>query len=765
MRSSRQMLLPRPVRMVLDSVVLLFTVSVLVPIVVIATILGSLIFLPLPGTIPAPKPLAIDQPTQVYDKNGNLIATFSQFSERIPVTEKDIPTVLKEAVVSVEDKNFYKGGAVDIRGSIRALLADLENQKTLEGGSTITQQYVKETYTNGARTISRKIKEAILASKLARSATKDEIMFQYLNTIYFGDGGYGIGAASENYFRVPVNNLNLSEAATLAGLIAGPSAWAPRENPAAAEARRELVLDDMLQQGYITQQQHDAAVGAPINDISNGETPIPNTTTVYPEQQVTPQYPAFVDYVKRYLLQQYGAQVVYTGGLRVQTTLDPTIQSDAEAAVQAEFAKLNDPNPNLEMGLAAVQPQTGFVQAIVGGRDFGGKGPYSQINFALGGCEPEPAKSVTVEVPAPCWSNNDITSNTGVAGRQPGSAWKPFVLATAFTQGIGPDTVFPAPTVFHIPGCQSTPTNSCVINNNEGEGGGSATLRTATAQSINTVFAELIRKTGCVPVGQMAAKLGITSAWYSSRVQTCSGAYALGEVGVSPLDMASAYGVFDDHGARAAPTPILKIIDGTGKVLVDNITKAPPATQVIDAVIADNVTNLLQGVISGGTATDANLGRPAAGKTGTTSNFTNAWFVGYTPTLSAAVWMGYANNQSTTLSFPGVGNVYGATIPAPVWKAFMTKALANVAPTDFAQPAPLSSISDELAAQALGGVTPGAPAAVTPAPVGGPYIAGPVLPNLTPFSPPTTAPPTSAPPTTGVTLPIGGTASTTTVPP
>ncbi|HEV2369781.1 MAG TPA: transglycosylase domain-containing protein, partial [Acidimicrobiales bacterium] len=559
---------------------------------------------------------------------------------------------------------------VDVRGTLRALLADLESGKTVQGGSTITQQYVKQTYTNGARTISRKIKEAILASKLARSATKEEIMFQYLNTIYFGDGGYGVGAASENYFRVPVNNLDLSQAATLAGLVAGPSAWAPRENPAAAESRRELVLNDMLQQGYITQQQHDQAIAEPINDISNGEQPVADTTTVYPEQQTTPQFPAFVDYVKRYLLQQYGPQEVYTGGLRVQTTLDPTIQTAADQAVQSEFAKLNDPNPNLEMALAAVQPQTGFVQAIVGGRDFGGNGPYSQINFALGGCEPEPAKTVPVEVPAQCWSGNDITSDTGINGRQPGSSWKPFVLAVALSQGIAPDTVFPAPTAFVIPGCHATATNTCVIHNNEGEGGGSANLRTATAQSINTVFAELIRKTGCVPVGQMASKLGITSAWYSSQVQTCSGAYALGEVGVSALDMASAYGVFDDHGARETPTPILKIVDATGKVLVDNITKAPPATQVIDSVIADNVTSLLEGVITGGTGTDANLGRPAAGKTGTTSNFTNAWFVGYTPTLSAAVWMGYANNESTTLNLPGVGNVYGATVPAPVWKAF-----------------------------------------------------------------------------------------------
>ena len=750
------LVLPRPVRLILDSLLLLFTVSVGVPIVVIVTILGSLIFLPLPATIPTPKPLAVIAPTQVYDRNGNLIATFRQFNERIPVTEADIPAVLKEAVISVEDKDFYKHGAVDIRGSLRALLADLENQKTLEGGSTITQQYVKNVYTNGQRTLERKITEAILASKLARSATKDEILFQYLNLIYFGDGSYGIGAAAENYFRIPVNKLDVAQSAMLAGLIAAPTLWAPRENPNAAEQRRELVLDDMLAQGYITQLQHNEAMAAPVTNLTNGQVPDPSITAVYPEATDTSLYPAFDDYVKRYLLQQYGPQEVYQGGLRVQTTLDPTIQNDADAAVQNEFTslgKLGNNDPNLEMALAAVQPQTGFVEAIVGGRDFGGGGAYSDINFALGGCEPEPAASVTVEVKAQCWAGNQITDNTGVGGRQPGSAWKPFVLATAFAEGIGPDTVFPAPTVYHIPDCKATPNNPCTINNNEGEGGGSATLRVATAQSINTVFAQLVRKVGCVQTGQMAQKLGITSAWYSSQIQTCSGAYALGEIGVSPLDMASAYGVFDNHGAKASPTPILKIIDGTGKVLVDNISKAPATTQVIDSVIADNVTNVLQGVITGGTGTDANLGRPAAGKTGTTSNFTNAWFVGYTPTLSTAVWIGDANNESTTLNFKGVGNVYGATIPAPVWKAFMSKALVNVPPTNFSQPAPLTSIADELNNAQLGGIHPGAASVPDQVPLGGPYVVGPVQPNEQPtpsttttlppvFTPtPTTAPP------------------------
>ncbi len=603
-------MLPRPARIVVDSVLLLVTVSVVVPIAVVVTILGALIFLPLPATIPPPKPIVSIAPTQVFDRNGNLIATFHQFDQRIPVTEKDIPTVLKEAVVAIEDRNFYNHGGVDIRGSLRALFADLRNEKTVQGGSTITQQYVKLTYTNGQRDLSRKIKEAILASRLDRASSKDEILFQYLNTIYFGDGSYGIGAASENYFRTPVSELTLPEAAMLAGLIQAPTTLAPRENPSGAEARREVVLDKMLEQGYITQDVHDSAAAAPVTNQAAGSDPLPDTTNIFPPQQDKPKYPAFVDYLLRYLLQKYGPEQVYQGGLRVQTTLDPAVQAEADQSVQNSLKGTKAP---LEMALATVEPQTGFVDAIVGGRDFGGSGTYAQVNLALGGCEPKPAPTVTVEVPADCWNGNYITSRTGIAGRQPGSAWKPFVLATAFAEGIPPSKVYSAPRVYTIPNCKATPTNPCTISNNEGEGGGSATLRVATAQSINTVFAQLIRDTGCTQVAQMAEKLGITSAWYSSQVHTCSGAYALGEVGVSPLDMASAYGVFDNHGLRAVPTPVLKIIDGNGKVLVDNIAKAPDATQVIDPVIADNVTDVLRGVIAVG---DGHGGqhRPARGR-------------------------------------------------------------------------------------------------------------------------------------------------------
>jgi penicillin-binding protein 1A len=749
----------RVLRFVFRSAVLILTVGVGVPIVVVTTVLAALFFLPLPATIPQPKVPATVLPTQVFDRDGNLIATFRQVELSFPVSEADIPGVLKEAVISVEDRNFYKHGGIDIRGSLRAVIADLRNQKAVQGGSTITQQYVKNAYTGSARTLTRKVKEAILASQLDRQVPKDEILYRYLSTIYLGDGSYGVGAAAQNYFHKPVSQLTLSEAAVIAGLIPAPSLWAPRENPGAAENRREVVLDKMLQQGYITPTQHAAAMAQTVWPLARGPAPS-QATAVFPPATDQPKYPAFVDYVQRYLLAKYGPQRVYQGGLRVQTTLDPRVQDAADRAVQNSLKGTAEP---LEMALAAVEPQTGFVDAIVGGREFG-QGPFANVNLALGGCYQPPAGRYTIDVPATCWDGTTATG--GGSGRQPGSAWKPFVLATAFSKGITPNKVYPAPQIFDIPDCRPTPTNSCTIGNNEGEGGGSTDLLHATWYSINTVFAQLVRDVGCKETGDMAKRLGITSAWYSPQFHTCSGTYALGVVDVSPLDMASAYGTLDNHGARAEQTPILKVIDSNNKVLEDHITTKPATTQVVDPTVADTVTNVLEGVIANGTGTAANIGRPAAGKTGTTSNYTNAWFVGYTPTLSTAVWMGYGNNETTPLrNINGVNTVYGGTIPAETWQSFMTQALSGVPATDFTQAPPIQAPADRLQTTTTVGVTAGAKQAQPDTGPGGPYQFGP--PGL-PIAPPpvnetttTESTSTSSTSSTSTTVPTSPTSSPT----
>ena len=732
------------------------------------TVLAGLIFLPLPATIPIPKAKPAILPTIIYDRFGNQIATLKQFDTNIPVTQAEIPQVLKEAVIADEDRNYYHHGGVDLRGLVRALWADLRNRSPVQGGSTITQQYVKLAYTNQQRTIVRKVREAILASQLARQASKDDILYRYLTLVYFGDGNYGIGAAAENYFHIPVSQLNASQAAVLAGLIPAPSARAPRENLSAAENYRELVLKKMLQQGYLTPAQYQSALAQKLALASTGQVPA-GSTVVYPYQAGVTSYPDFVDYVTRWLLQRFPAQEVYSGGLRVQTTLDPAVQNAALAAVHQTLAGTKDP---LEMAMAAVEPSTGFVTAVVGGRDFGGQGPYAQDNLAIGGCDPVPIKTANIAVSATCWSGNSISG--GTPGRQPGSSWKPFVLATAFEQGVQPTARYSAPGVYQIPGCKVLPgqqASTCQVHNDEpGSVIGSETLAQATAASTNTVYAQVAPQVGCPNVATTAKRLGIDSAYYSTPPFYYCSSYALGEVDVSPLNMASAYGVFANHGQRAAPTPILEIVDAQGKVLVNNINPLPSTSSELPANVADNVTNVLQGVITGGTGTAAQLGRPAAGKTGTTSNYTNAWFAGYTPTLSAAVWMGNADSQAKPMGVvKGVYPVYGGTWPALTWRNFMTAALAKVPATPFNQPAPITPPQAAPALQlrappATASVEPGAPGSVAPTPPGGPYR----VPAPTPVAPPpattttepgqatTTTVPSGGPPNTPFGGPVGG---------
>jgi penicillin-binding protein 1A len=733
------------------------------------TVLAGLILLPLPATIPIPKPNPSILPTAIYDRYGHQIATLQQYDRNVPVTEAQIPEVLKEAVIADEDRNFYHHGGVDLRGTLRAAYDDVRHKGPLQGGSTITQQYVKLAFTDQQRTLVRKVREAILASQLNREASKNEILYRYLTVVYFGDGNYGVGAAAETYFHVPVSGLNASQAATLAGLIPAPSARAPRENLSSAETARELVLKEMRQQGYLTPSQYQAALAQRLV-LDDGHAIPPGATIVYPNAAPSTAYPDFVDYVTRWLLAHFPASEVYGGGLRVQTTLDPATQADAYAAVQNTLAGTSPP---LDMAMAVVEPSTGFVPALVGGRGFGST---SDVNLALGGCDPRPAAGASVQVAATCWSGQSITG--GGEGRQPGSAWKPFTLATAFEQSIEPDATYPAPGIYQIPNCKvpaGQPASACEIHNDEpGSIIGTETLAQATVESTNTVYAQVAAQVGCNNVASTAKKVGIESAYYSTPPFYYCQSYALGELDVSPLDMAAAYGVFANHGQRAVPTPILEIVNGAGKILVNNISPLPSTTQVLPANVADNVTNVLQGVITSGTGTAAQLGRPAAGKTGTTSNYTNAWFVGYTPTLSTAVWMGNANSQAIPMGdVKGVDPVYGGSWPAITWQTFMSRALSGVPVTPFTEPAPLVAPSPapvlRPAPTTTVPVEPGPPGSIQGTPAGGPYQIGPptfgVPEPVTTTVPPTSttvAPSTSTPSTTSTTAPGGTQGSTTT---
>ena len=716
--------------------------SVVTPVVVILTILATFFFAPLPAALPDPRPTVASRISRVYalDENGNRqeIGSFREFEQNTPVKPADIPQVLKDAVISAEDRGFYSHGGIDPRGSLRALWADVRKKGVVQGGSTITQQYVKNAYVGEERSLVRKIREAILASQLDRQVDKDQILFQYLSNIYLGDGIYGVGAASESYFRKPVSQLTLSESAMIAGLIPAPSRYEPRGNPSLAEAKRSQVLDDMVQSGHLTRAKADEARTQHVWLASQGAPPGP-ATVVFPSQQQNNKYPYFVDYVRRYLELRYGPARVFRGGLEITVTLDTKLQAEAEATVADALGGTKAP---LDMSLVAVEPPTGFVKALVGGRDFAD----SKVNLALGGCPRQPTDPrIKVDVAASCWTTPSVSG--GGLGRQPGSSFKPFVLAAALSRGFEPTKVYPAPSTFPIPGCKITATNpKCSISNNEGEGHGSATIAEATAKSINTVYAQLVRDVGCKEAGEMARNLGLTSAWYSPQFHTCSGTYALGVIDVSPLDMASAYGVFAARGERVAPTPVLEVaehtVDGQRRVLEDN--SVPKPTRVLDQIVADAVNDILEGVITGGTGRAADIGRPAAGKTGTGENYTNAWFVGYTPTLSTSVWMGYSNDQKTPLrGIKGVDRVFGGTIPARTWHNFMRQALADVPPTKFSENAPIKDLAEALRRDARGGIDPGVRRPTGPPDPGGPYLVE--------------APPPQAPvpvvPTTTTTLP------------
>ncbi len=732
--------------------------SIGVPVVAGVTILGSLIFLPLPATLPTPKPGLISLPSTVYDADGNVIATFEQFDQNIPVAQKDIPQVLKNALVASEDKNFFHEGGVDPRGTVRAFVRDLQGSGYLQGGSMITQQYVALAYTGKQRTFTRKLREAILASQLARKLPKDEILYKYLSAVYFGDGLYGVGAAAQGYFHLKdLQQMTIGEAATLVGLIPAPSRYEPRGNPVVAEERRETVLLKMFQQHYINLAQYQYWKVAQLYPATGPALAAGAPATMFygPEQQQT-QYPYFVDYLRRYL-EQYpgiGPDKLYRSGLRIQTTLDPKLQKEAETSVGTTLLGTAEP---LEMALVSIEPQTGHVRALVGGRDFS----QDQTNLALGGCQQPPA-GAQVLVTATCQQTQ--VPQGGGTGRQPGSSFKPFVLATAFAHGVLPSESINGPQSINLPpGCTG---KACQLIHNAGDSeSGVFTLEQATWFSVNTVFAQLILdpRVTVEATAQTAKALGITSAWYSPQVHGAS--YALGALDVSPLDMASAYGVFDDHGIRVPPTPVLLVEDANGKILVDN--RAPAGTKAIDPAVADNVTNVLKGVITQPGATaygTANIGRPAAGKTGTTSSYVDAWFVGYTPTLVTSVWMGRKNTEdpakgASMNSVCSAGRrtcaspVFGGTLPAMTWADYMKQAMQGVPPTDFNQPAPLTPVADALDNQLRRGISPGSQRSPIAVGDGGPYVLGPPAPVA---SAPTTTTSTS---TTSTTVPLGPTST------
>jgi penicillin-binding protein 1A len=581
----------------------------------------------IPNCDPRQVPHEVDGHIYANDDH-TILATLRGSESRILLDTNEIAPIMQQAIVAIEDKRFYEHHGVDLRGIGRAVWADVTNKSVVQGGSTITQQLVKNSCVTNARTISRKLKEAALAWQLEQHWKKLRILTAYLNTIYFGNGAYGIQRAAQTYFDTTASRLTLAQASLLAGIPADPSRYDPVTNPKAAKARRLDVLRAMLAQGDITVRDMQRAAHAPL--------PRPGTVRL---PGIEGPAPYFVNYVKQQLIGKYGTRRVFGGGLNVQTTIDLRLQKLARTAIQSVLREPNGPSA----ALVAVRPRTGEILAMYGGDNF----RQSQFNLAVQG------------------------------ERQPGSSFKPFVLATALKQGVSPATTFPSKPVSIFIGDKYWP-----VHNYENDYIGSGDLTTATIVSDNSIFAQLTRLVGPGKVARTAHQLGIT------RHLNPYFAIGLGADDVSPLEMARAFSTFANSGRRVdgsvfgnRPRAIARVSNAHDKLIDDNRPVYHAAlTPDQDAIL----TSILEGVIRSGTGKRAALpDRVAAGKTGTTENYGDAWFVGYTPQLATAVWVGYPNKLIPMLTEYHGDAVAGGTFPAEIWRVFTQLALAGTTPESF----------------------------------------------------------------------------------
>lgn len=607
------------------------------------------------------------QPSIVYADDGKtVLAVLAAAENRTPVKLSQVSPILVHAVLDTEDERFYQHGGVDIPSTLRALASDTSaGGGGLQGGSTITQQLVKQTYLNSSRTITRKLKEAVLAERLQRRYTKNQILQAYLNTIYLGHGAYGVEAAAGEYFAVHANQVTLPEAALLAGMIQDPNGYDPIADPVAARARRTEVLARMVHYHTITPAQAAAA----------NATPLP-TQVIFPRADQGEGYGYYANEVLKQLLapgsplgstysERYDA--VFQGGLKIYTNLDPREQTLAEAAVSNDIDTVGAPHGDTG-ALAAIEPATGKVRALVGG-------------------------------PGVATSKFDLATQ---AYRQPGSGFKLFTLISAYEAGYGPydtiDGTAPCPVPF--PGDNDYVTHP-PVNAADGEGSGAITIDQATAQSINCAYIRLGQKVGLSAIIAQAHTLGLGEDFkpYPSLI--------IGGQGVTVMEMADAYATVADDGIYHAPSFIAQIDDHGGSVIYRG---QQPGKRVIPSQIDRMVLTDLENVVLHGTGTAAALyNRQAAGKTGTTDGSTDAWFNGITPQLAATVWMGNPNGDSSAYAMYGVGGlsqVFGGNFPAQAWHDFMQPALASAPAATFPAPDPaLIPPGKFLASPGTGGIS------------------------------------------------------------
>jgi len=600
--------------------------------------------------------------TKIYDRTGKILLwDIHQNIQRTVVAFDQISRHIKNATVAIEDSSFYQHKGVDLRAIMRALFVDFITGSAKQGGSTITQQLVKNTFFTREKSLERKIKELILAIKMEKVLSKEEILNLYLNEIPYGGSSYGIEAASQNFFNKPARELSLAESAYLASLPKAPTYYSPYgEHRNELEERKNLVLSRMAELGFITKEEREEAKKEKVKFVSKGDNSL--------------KAPHFSIFIRSYLEKKYGKDAVEEDGLKVITTLDYEMQQVAEELV-AKFAAENKGKFNASnAGLVAIDPKTGQILAMVGSKDYFNTEEEGNFNITL-------------------------------ALRQPGSSIKPFVYATAFKKGYTPNTVvFDLPTEFNAscnpdgtPQIGVKPEDCYMPENYDNRYRGPISLRNALAQSINVPSVKVLYLAGLRDSLQTSRDMGITSLTDPDRYGLT---LVLGGGEVTPLELTGAYAVFANNGVRNPVTGILKIEDRNGKNL-EKFTSSPQ--QVIDK----NISLLISDILSDNEARAPAFGersylyfpdRPVAVKTGTTNNYRDAWVMGYTPNLAVGVWCG--NNDNTPMQKKVAG-----FIAAPLWNAFMTEALKNLPQEDFEKPIPLPEPKLILAGDWLGQAT------------------------------------------------------------
>ena len=574
------------------------------------------------------KAVQLAQTSTIYDVSGNVVDELYGVQNRYVVPLSKMNKTLPEAAVAIEDHRFYKHGGLDFESIARAAQRNIETMSIQEGGSTLTQQLVKNTYIpKNERYIpsfQRKITEASLAWQYDKEHSKREILEQYLNTVYFGQNAYGAQAAARTYFNKNAKDLTLPESAMLAGIINLPGVYDPFTDPKSVEERRNVVLNKMLQYHKISKKEHDEAVKAPLG-LSRGRVKHENGN----------EY--FLNAVRKELADKFGDKAIYGGGLKVYTTLNPTLQKMANNSVsQIVNPSAGDPSASL----VSVDPSTGAVKAMVGGSD------YNKIKFNL----------------------------ATQAYRQPGSSFKAFVLAEAIKKGISPQTLYDSKNLM-IPMPKGSDQPFYSVKNYGDAQRGPITIKEAIEQSDNTVFVQLGLDLGIKNVVDMAHKLGITSPLETGPATAIGG---LGH-GVTPYEMASAYSTFANQGKHMDPYLVQKVTqekDGKEVTVYDHKSQGD---QALTKDQAAEMNQLLQGVVNQGTPTyfhnlNAEIGRPSAGKTGTTEMFRDAWYVGYIPQLTTSVWVGYPT-PTPMVNIDGLQQVNGENFPLDIWSAYMQQAV------------------------------------------------------------------------------------------